>query len=79
MNFNLVYEIWSPTGRGVSGGSGGVRKSRVMVFDSAHQAKLMGLGAKILPPPPGTHFYYNKTPPKKEQNFEQRKIEIAIL
>jgi hypothetical protein len=50
-----------------------------MVFDSAHQAKLMGLGAKILPPPPGTHFYYNKTPPKKEQNFEQRKIEIAIL
>jgi hypothetical protein len=50
----------------------------VVSFDSAHQAKLMGLGAIILPPP-GTHFYYNKTPPKKQQNFEQRKIEIAIL
>jgi hypothetical protein len=49
----------------------------VVAFDSAHQAKLMGLGAKTLPP--GTHFYYNKTPPKKEQNFEQQKIEIAIF
>jgi hypothetical protein len=37
----------------------------------------MGLGAKILPP--GTHFYYNNTLPKKQQNYEQRKIEIAIL
>jgi hypothetical protein len=27
-----------------------------MAFDSAHRAKLMGLGAKILRP--GTHFYY---------------------
>jgi hypothetical protein len=49
----------------------------VISFNSAHQANVMGLGAKILPP--GTHFYYNKTPPKKQQNFEQRKIEIAIL
>jgi hypothetical protein len=48
-----------------------------VAFDSAHQAKLMGLGAKILPP--GIHFYYNKTPPEKQQNFEQRKTEIAIL
>jgi hypothetical protein len=45
----------------------------VVSINSAHQAKLMGLGAKILPSP-GTHFYYNKTPPKKQQ-----KIEIAIL
>ena len=73
-----VKNFWSPTGRGVSGGSGGARKSRVMVFDSAHQAKLMGLSVKILPPS-GTYFYYNKTPPKKQQNFEQQKIEIAIL
>jgi hypothetical protein len=49
----------------------------VVSFNSTHQAKIMGLGAKVLPPP-GTHFYYNKTSPKKQQNFEQRKIEIAI-
>jgi hypothetical protein len=49
-----------------------------MAFDSAHQAKLMGLCAKVLPPL-GTHFYYNKTPHKKQQNFGQREIEIATL
>jgi hypothetical protein len=49
----------------------------VVSFNSAHQAGVNGLGAKILPP--RTHFYYNKTPPKKQQNFEERKIEIAIL
>jgi hypothetical protein len=49
----------------------------VVAFDSAHQAKLMGLGAKILPP--GIHFYYNKTPPKNRKKFEQQKTEIAIL
>jgi hypothetical protein len=49
----------------------------VVSFNSAQQAKLIAGGAKILPP--GTHFYCNKTPPKKQQNFEQRKIEIAIL
>jgi hypothetical protein len=48
----------------------------VVSINSAYQAKLMGLGAKILPP--RTHFYYNKTTPKK-QNFEQQKIEVAIL
>jgi hypothetical protein len=72
----LEQKIRSPTGRGVLGCSGGARKSRMVSFNSAHQAKLIGLGAKILPP--GTHFYYSKTPPKK-QNFERRKIEIAIL
>jgi hypothetical protein len=37
-------------GRGVLGCSEGARKSRVVSFNSAHQEKLMGLGAKILPP-----------------------------
>jgi hypothetical protein len=48
----LSINFRSSTGRGVSGGSGEARKSRVVAFDSAHQAKFMGLVAKILPPPP---------------------------
>ncbi len=72
-----MCETWWPTARGVLGGSWGARKSRVVSFNSAHQAGVNGLGAKILPP--RTHFYYNKTTPKKQQNFEERKIEIAIL
>ena len=51
--YNLFYKnitkissiIWSVTGRVGRGSSGGARKSRVVSFDSAQQAKLMGKGA----------------------------------
>jgi hypothetical protein len=44
-DFNKSLLFGWPTGRGVLMGSGGARKSRVMSFDSAHHAQLMGQGA----------------------------------
>ncbi len=61
----LLLSIWnrfrSPTGGGVLGCSGGARKSRVVSFNSAHQAQLIGVGGYNLAP--RVIYFFHENPP----------------
>jgi hypothetical protein len=60
-NVLIIRLKWSPTPRAVWRGSGGARALRVVSFDSAHQAQLIGVGGYNLAP--RVIYFFHENPP----------------